>query len=327
MNKIIGIILIAGVFILSPKALIAQGEMSKLSASNELIVVIASQFNNIVPQIVSKEPAPSRWTKGVFTQLGFSQVSLTNWASGGYSSVALNTYINFYANYTVDKFYWENRVQVAYGFIESFGDRYKKSDDKLIIDSKVGYKAVDKVFMSSFFNFRTQMTPGFTYPSGKPPVLTAVFLSPGYFSLGVGLDYKPVLPLSVNFSPLTGNLVVVRNPALRKKYGNKEDQPVKLELGAQLKVDYKQQVMKNVNVASTMTLFSDFLGTVSNIKVNWEMMADAKVNKFISANIRTTLIYDDEILIANKDGISAPRLQFKEIFSLGFSYTFGNFKK
>lgn len=69
MNKIIGIILIAGVFILSPKALIAQGEMSKLSASNELIVVIASQFNNIVPQIVSKEPAPSRWTKGYLLSL------------------------------------------------------------------------------------------------------------------------------------------------------------------------------------------------------------------------------------------------------------------
>ena len=76
-----------------------------------------------------------------------------------------------------------------------------------------------------------------------------------------------------------------------------------------------------------MTLFSDFLGTVSNIKVNWESMIDAKVNKFISANIRTTLIYDDEILIANKEGEIAPRVQFKEIFSLGFAYTFGNFKK
>ena len=302
-----------------------QQKLSKLSASNEMIVILASQFKVEDPTVV--KPAVSRWTKGVFTQLGFSQVSLSNWADGGYSSVALNTYINFYANYTYEKMFWENRVQVAYGFVESFGDRYRKSDDKLIIDSKVGYKAVEKVFMSAFFNFRSQFSPGFNYPSGKPIQLVSVFMAPGYISLGVGMDYKPIPQLSVNFSPLASNLVVVENPSLRVKYGNRIDQPVKLELGAQLKVDYKHQVMKNVNVNSTMILFSDFLGTVSNIKVNWESMIDAKVNKFISANIRTTLIYDDEILIANKEGEIAPRVQFKEIFSLGFAYTFGNFKK
>jgi hypothetical protein len=69
------------------------------------------------------------------------------------------------------------------------------------------------------------------------------------------------------------------------------------------------------------------LGEPQNIKVNWDFFLDAKINKFFSANVRTNLIYDDDILIENEEGVSAPRVQFKEILSVGFSYTLGEFKK
>ena len=51
-----------------------------------------------------------------------------------------------------------------------------------------------------------------------------------------------------------------------------------------------------------------------------------KVNKFITVTINTNLIYDDDITITqdkNGDGINeinGPRVQFKEIIGLGFSY-------
>jgi hypothetical protein len=62
--------------------------------------------------------------------------------------------------------------------------------------------------------------------------------------------------------------------------------------------------------------------------VNWECLLTMKVNKFISATLGTQLIYDDDIAIAidnNDDGItdeSGPRVQFKEILAVGFSYKF-----
>lgn len=322
MKKTVTTILII-IFATSTK-LLSQDKLSRLSVGNEMIVLIASQIK--VPDLTPPQPKPSRWTKGTFTQLGFSQVSLTNWAAGGFSSVSMNGYVNFYANYTHNKMYWENRIQMAYGFVHSFGDRYKKSDDKLIIDSKVASQAVDKIFMSAFINFRSQFTSGFTYTS-TTTTLVSQFLAPGYLSLGVGLDYKPNKKITMNISPLTGNLVIVQNPLLRAKYGNKVDQAVKIELGAQFKADTKFQIEKNITVNSTLTLFSNFLGDMSHIKINWEAMADAKITKFLSTNIRTTLLYDHNILIANSSGISAPRVQFKELLSVGFSYTFGNFKK
>jgi hypothetical protein len=105
------------------------------------------------------------------------------------------------------------------------------------------------------------------------------------------------------------------------------DQPTRLKLGALFKIDYNKKVHKDINLSSSATLFSDFLGKPENIKVNWDLFIDAKLNKYMSTNIRTNLIYDNDVLIENNAGELAPRIQFKEILSIGFSYTFGGFKK
>ncbi|MEN6619660.1 MAG: DUF3078 domain-containing protein [Rikenellaceae bacterium] len=301
-----------------------SAQENELSVGHELGVIIASKFK--IPKLVPSPP-PNYWKRGTFFQSGFSQMALSNWSSGGYSSVALNAYINTYANYSVKTFFWESRLQVAYGFIQSFGDRYKKSDDKFIIDSKFGYKAWENVFASAVFNFRTQMSNGFDYPKNTDPRLTSGPFSPAYLSLGLGVDYKSTKNLSITFSPLAGNVVIVQREELRKKYGNPIDQAASFKLGAQLKMDYGKNLMKNVNLVTSATFFSDFLEEPENIKVNWDLFIDAKINKFFSTNIRTNLIYDDDVLIADNDGDLSPRIQFKEILSVGFSYTFGEFKK
>ena len=275
-------------------------------------------------------PPPKYWSLGILTQLHFTQVSLTNWSEGGDGSIALSAYVDLKANYKnkSGSMFWNNRLQMGYGFVQNFGDVYKKSDDKIILDSKWGYKAVDKLFMSAIFNFKTQFTPGFKYPDvkGDPFILESVFMSPGNVTLGLGIDYKPFTPLAINFAPLTGNLVVVENAALREKYGNRPDQPVRVELGAQLKVDYAQSFFKDrLGIQSNLTLFSNFLDSPQNIRVNWDLVLDIKVTKFLSVNLRTNMIYDDKIMIETKDGHKGPRLQFKEALGVGLSYTFGGY--
>ncbi|MFA6335203.1 MAG: DUF3078 domain-containing protein [Bacteroidales bacterium] len=305
----------------------AQENRRELSACHELSVIIASKFK--VPQLNSLpvQPKPSSWKKGTLLQLGFTQTSFSNWSSGGNSSVALNAYVNMYANYALNDLFFENRIQMAYGFIQSFNDRYKKSDDKFIIDSKFGYKAWDHVFASAVFNLKTQMTNGFDYPSNAESKLVSGPFSPAYISLGFGLDYKPVKSISLVLSPLTGNMTMVQKKELRVKYGNDIDQPTRFKLGSQLKVDYNQKIHKDINLSTSATFFSDFFGNPENIKVNWDLFIDTKLNNFFSTSIRTNLIYDDDVLLENNAGELAPRIQFKEILQVGFSYTFGEFKK
>lgn len=299
-------------------------ETEKLSAAQELCLIIVSKIET--PE-VSYAPVekPLYWKNGVLTQLGFSQVSLTNWAAGGDGSISMNAFVDMSANYRREKLIWENRMTMAYGFIQTFGDLYKKSDDKWALESKFGYRAVDRLYMSALFNFRTQFTPGFEYPTAGPKKVSQ-FFAPAYMSLGLGVDYKPFKVLSINFAPVTGNLVFVSIKELRTKYGNKEDEAVRKEFGAQLKMEYKQQ-FKNVKLESSLSLFSDFLNNPQNLQVYWNVAATVILNKYFTSSIRTNLIYDDNIKIANKDGVLAARVQFKEIFSVNFAYTIGNYEK
>ena len=73
-------------------------------------------------------------------------------------------------------------------------------------------------------------------------------------------------------------------------------------------------------------LFSNHIKNPQNIVVNWETLIAFKVNKFISANINTQLIYDDKIKVpVVRDGIPTSigsLVQFKEILGVGFSYNF-----
>ena len=93
-----------------PKSKKAKEEViivSGLNKEQELCRIIGSEF--AVPT-VNYEPVtpPKFWKKGTLTELGFSQVSLSNWAAGGSGSVALNAYLNAHINYA--KGYKQNSI-------------------------------------------------------------------------------------------------------------------------------------------------------------------------------------------------------------------------
>ncbi len=268
-------------------------------------------------------PKPTFWTNSLLSQFNFTQTSLNNWAAGGNSSLSLGGYIDAKANYSKEKLIFENRFQMGYGFLKTWGDITKKSDDRLMLDSKFGYKAADNLYFSAVFNIKTQMANGFKYTAADT-VLISQFLAPLNSSLALGIEYKPFKWLSFNFAPLTGGIVVVDKPQLRSLYGNAVDQKVRAEFGAQLKMNFAKDVFKNVNVSTDLTLFSDYLDHPLNVKVNWDLAISMKVNKLMSANIRTNLIYDDKIKIADATGNKAARVQFKEVLSIGLSYSITN---
>lgn len=324
-----------------------QARLSNLNTAQEMCRVIGSQF--AVPTI-NYEPVtpPKFWTTGMLTEVGFSQISLTNWAAGGSGSLALNSFVNAHANYAKGSMFWDNRVQLSYGFVQSFEDGYRKSNDKIVLDSKWGYKAIKNFYFSANFNFRSQFSPGFEYSKvkvtkdGQTETITVSkkvsrFLAPAYMSLGLGIDFKPGngKEISVNFAPLTGNTVIVADSdtLLRKKYGNSAHQVVRWELGAQLKATLNKNIFKTLKATSALTLFSDYLNNPANIQVNWDMQLTYKLNKYLQTGIRTNLIYDDNVLIAtgkvdkNDEPIMTRKVQLQEVFSINFAYTFGMFKK
>lgn len=306
-------------------------------------VIIVIALISVAIEAAAQAPAdttkvPSNWQKGLLTQVGFSQLSLTNWAAGGTGSLSLNTYLDGWANYKKDKIIWNSEIQLGYGFIQQFdGTKIKKSDDRIILDSKFGFKATEKLYFSAIFNFRSQFANG--YDDKDTDKLVSSFFAPAYLTLGLGLDYQPWKVLSLNFAPITGKLIMVSNPDLRESYGNKADQFCRFDIGAQIKADFKYEI-SNFIVGSNLTLFSDYIDSPLDIRVNWDVNIDAKISKLFAVTLRTSLIYDKDIKckkqydasgepVKDPEGkyVLGPGVQFKEIFSVGFSYTFGQSKK
>ncbi len=60
--------------------------------------------------------------------------------------------------------------------------------------------------------------------------------------------------------------------------------------------------MENVEVISTVDFFTAYDKSFGNIDINWDVMINMKINKFLSANINTTLKYDDDVKNVKSDG-------------------------
>ena len=300
-------------------------------------------------------PKTTYWTNSLLNQINFGQTSLWNWAAGGYNNYTLAAAIDANANYKKDKMIWNNRLQLDYGFLYS-ADKpiLQKTKDRIYFESKWGYETpVRHLAYSANFDFKTQFDDNFKYGTPKneeghdPSIqdwldartLMSGFLSPAYTNLGLGLRWTPKPWLEVNFSPLTADLVIVRNPALRNTYGmelleGKEDKsvgenfkPLRFGLGAQLKVDGKWVVNDNFSYTTQLVLFSNYLRKPLNLRVNWDNKLFWKVTKFFAFTLSTNLIYDENVKVKSlSDGTKVAAVQFKEFTEFGFTYTFTNKK-
>lgn len=280
------------------------------------------------------------WKKGGVFNINLAQTSLTNWAAGGEPSVALNGIFAVFANLKKGKSTWDNSLDLGYGIL-SQGKKdlrvTKKTDDKIDFVSKYGRQAVKNLYYAALVNFRTQMAPGWNYEA-TPKAKISDFFAPAYLLTAAGLDYKPNAYFSAFLAPLTGKFTFVTDKTLSDAgaFGVTPGETVKSELGGYLRViysknDFAGEFMKNVSFTTKLDLFSNYADNPQNIDVNWETLIAMKVNKYIGVSLNTILLYDDNIKVPfDKNGddvIDAgesvgSKVQFKEIFGVGFSYKF-----
>ena len=280
--------------------------------------------------LFSTEKADSikSWNFGGLASFNFSQVSLTNWAAGGKSSASGVAIFNVFGNYKKDNVSWENSLDMGYGLLKEQDNEVVKSNDKFDLNSKYGVKKTEKLYISTLFNFKTQFTPGYKYPNTTDAI--SKLLAPAYITLSVGADYKPNKKLSLLLSPLTGKMTIVADDDLSAigSFGLDPGKKLRYEVGSFAKLELKTDIMKNVSLTSKLDLFSNYLHNPANIDINWDLLINMKINDYLSANLISNMIYDDDIKIAidkNKDGIiesRGPRVQLKEMFGVGLSLKF-----
>ena len=275
------------------------------------------------------------WRKGGVFAVNFAQTSLTNWAAGGQNSMAVNGLFSAFANFKRDKTVWDNSLDLGYGLLKQ-GKKsdFMKTDDKIDFLSKYGREAFKNFYYAALLNFKTQMTAGYNYPNDS--VKISNLFAPAYLLGALGMDFKPSGYFSAFIAPVTAKFTIVNDQLLSDAgaFGVTPGENVKSEIGGYIRViysknDFKNEFMNNVSFTSKIDLFSNYLDKPQNIDISWENQIAMKVNKYLSFNFNTHLLYDDNTKVKvdrDNDGLldayPGSRIQFKEIFGIGFAYKF-----
>lgn len=256
--------------------------------------------------------------------LNFSQVSFSNWVAGGKNSVSGVGLLDMSANYKKDKIHWDNSLKAGYGLMKEGTNELIKNEDRLDLNTKLGVETNNEhLLFSTFMNFLTQFADGYKYPNTTDKI--SGFFAPAYLTVASGFDYQPSDMFSLFFTPVSGKFTFVLDDELSDAgaFGVDMGKKARAEMGATVKSEFKTPVAKNVNLSTTLMLFSNYFNRPQNIDVNWDLAINMKINEFLSANLLTNLIYDHDILIPLDDeGSVGRRVQFKQLFGVGLNFKF-----
>ena len=57
--------------------------------------------------------------------------------------------------------------------------------------------------------------------------------------------------------------------------------------------------------------------------MNWDVLINMKINKYLNATLNTTLKYDNDVKTINDEGENrGAKVQFKDILGIGVAYNF-----
>ncbi len=239
----------------------------------------------------------------------------SNWASGGENSLSLLTNLRLYLNYNKNKTSWENFIHYRLGFLRSGSEDIRKNEDRLEFNSKLGQNAFKHWYYTAQLNILTQVFNSYEYPSDSEKKLVANFMSPGYYTLSIGIDYKPSENFSLYLSPIAGKWTWMRDTTGidPTRYGVDAGKKSKGDAGARVELRNKFPLAKIMEIRNELIMFSSYYNSKQSFTGDWKVQIDFKINYFMRASVYANLVYDENY---------SDKLQFKETLNLGVNFRF-----
>ena len=313
-----------------------------------LIIIFSSFVGTLLANSADTIPAKKDTVKALtFAGLfytGLNQIGFVNWAAGGENSLSGKIGADYSISYKKNKFRFHHQARLAYGLVGYMDKRVEKTDDKIDLLMAIGRTMDTKWTLTGLITFKSQFAPGYKYPDDS--TLISNFMAPGYLTLSLGINYNPTNDFQLFLSPVSGKFIFVENQELADKgafgvtkavidtAGNivVPGKNAKGELGLNLVTSWKYNLMKNINLNTTLNLHNNYIDPNKynrwNIDVDWDNRFIFTINKLFSTVFYFHLKYDDESK-TTKYGIndegekiiisSKPMVQIKE--SLGLSIT------
>ena len=282
-------------------------------------------------EVVTSAPVPSApkdtsyWRKG--SQLGFnlSQASFSkNWKSGGTNNISFAALARAKAEYIRGRASWRSELDFQYGGVQNQGQGFRKSQDKIFIDSKYGHNFSKNWSFYGSLNFFSQFAHGFKYstdPNGQVLAkYVSNFMSPGYFTESIGVEYKPADYFFVRMGTGTLRQTVVQDTTLHNQeptnYGVHVGKKVRNEIAFQAMASFERDIAKNLTLKARYTGFYNYT-TIADPR-NWDHRIEtsfvAKINRYVSTSLSAIMIYDRD---ADRDVQVSYQLGFGLLATIG----------
>ncbi|MEK6782522.1 MAG: DUF3078 domain-containing protein [Bacteroidota bacterium] len=263
--------------------------------------------------------------------MNINQASFSsNWKAGGVNSLGFNTLLNYQANYKKGKNSWDNSIDLLYGMVNNEGQGYRKTLDRIYLDTKYGHSMSEKWDMFVSANFLSQFAKGYTYSKDANGLEVASLISdifaPAFITTAWGMEYHPVDYFKLRLAPFAPRVTIVNdvnrfvNTDNPTPYGVNPGDKARYEwLAFQMLAEFNKDIAQNVNLKWRYILFANYETLeLKKIDHRLELSFSAKVTKFINVSLGSILIYDyDQDLGA----------QIGQAFSLGMLYSIQNFEE
>ncbi len=273
----------------------------------------------------------SNWKKSFKSGININQAAFSsNWKAGGVNSFGFNGLVNYKANYKKNRTTWDNEFDFLYGMVNNQGQGYRKTLDRIYLETKIGKELNAKWSMTSSFNFLTQFAKGYKYSKDANGVEVGTLISdifaPAFIASAWGFEYHPVDYFKLRLSPFSPRVTIVTDNNGRFDavdlvipYGVAKGESTRFEwLAFQMQAEFNKNVAENVNLNWRYVMFANYETiALKTIDHRLDINFTAKVNKFINVSLGGIMIYDFD-----QDG----DVQLSQAFSLGVLYSFQNFE-
>ncbi|HZI23508.1 MAG TPA: DUF3078 domain-containing protein [Chryseolinea sp.] len=295
-----------------------------------LFITLLSAPSLVKSQIV-KPDTLSNWKKKFEFNLNVNQAAFSsNWKGGGVNSLGLNGRLNYKANYSKNRDSWDNEISLLYGYVNNSGQGFRKTIDRIYLDTKYGYKLSDDWGLFASLNFLSQFDKGYKYEKDANGVeqglLISDFMAPAFITFALGFEYHPVEYFTVRISPFAPRITIVNDPERfvttvgPEPYGVQPPDETRFEwLAFQLLAEFDKDIATNLNLKWRYLMFANYeTFDLKTIDHRLELMFNAKVNSFITVGLGGILLYDYD---------QDSGAQVSQVFNLGFAYTFQNYEE
>ena len=271
---------------------------------------------NDVLEAIRNMKSPWRREATLMAQITQNYVT-DNWYQGGSSSFAALGIAKGQVSYIRERFTWENFGEWRIGGSTVSADSLHKmntTDDLFRLYSKANLRIIPTLYTSISAEIETRLFP--TFKSNSMELKSAPF-SPFRFNAGIGIDYKPVKGLSVNFAPISYKVIHIADTVKVKStdYGLEAGQQTQHNIGSSVRVEYTWKPVREVALESKFYMYTNY----HYVELDLEVNCDFIINRWLSARVTLHPRYDTSVI---KEGETKPRIQFREFISIGFNHRF-----